>query len=244
MIGHFQTLLAGVVANPGCRISELPLLGEEERQRVLVEWNDTGRRFQHPNRCAHELFEEQVIRTPDAIALVSEDVQLSYCELNRRTNQLAHHLRQFGVGPEVRVAISMRRSPNLIVAILGIMKAGGAYVPIDPSYPSERLSFMFEDAGVPLILTAGKLSKMCSHSSRRRLTSTRSGIDRHPARSQPCASDHERQPGLCDLHIRFDWSAKGCAVDSPRTLQFGRSTDAGFWRDTEQPRVSILDCKL
>ena len=156
MIGHFQTLLAGVVANPSHRISELPLLGEEERQRLLVEWNETGREFAS-NLCAHQLFEEQVSRTPDAIALVSEDVQLSYYELNRRANQLAHHLRQFGVGPEERVAISMRRSPDMIVAMLGIMKAGGAYVPIDPSYPIERLSFMLEDAGVPVILTTGNL---------------------------------------------------------------------------------------
>ena len=156
MIDHFQTLLAGVVANPNQRISELPLLGDEERQRVVVEWNETSREFAS-NRGAHELFEEQVSRTPDAVALVSEDVQLSYYQLNRRANQLAHHLRQLGVGPEVKVAVSMRRSPDMIVAILGIMKAGGAFVPVDPSYPAERLTFMLEDAGAPFIVTAGNL---------------------------------------------------------------------------------------
>lgn len=156
LIEHFQTLLAAVVANPGCRISELPLLGEEERQRLLVELNQTQREFAS-DRCAHELFEEQAKRTPDAIALASEDVQLSYSELNRRTNQLAHYLRQLGVGPEVKVAVSMRRSPDLVVAILGIMKAGGAFVPLDSSYPTERLSFMLDDAGVPFILSAGNL---------------------------------------------------------------------------------------
>jgi amino acid adenylation domain-containing protein len=156
MIGHFQTLLAGVVANPGQRISELPLLSEGERHRLMVEWNETRREFA-ANRCAHELFEEQVSRTPDAVALLTENGHISYFELNRRANQLAHFLRQYGVGPEVKVAVSMRRSPEMIIAILGILKAGGAYVPIDPTYPSERLSFILEDASVPLVLTAGNL---------------------------------------------------------------------------------------
>ena len=155
LMGHFQTLLAAIVADPGCRISELPLLTDEERQ-CLLEWNETQREFAS-HRCVHELFEAQVSRTPDAVALVSEDVQLSYYELNRRANQLAHYLRQAGVGPEVKVAVAMRRSPDLIVAMLGILKAGGAFVPIDSSHPVERLSFLLEDAGVPFILTAGNL---------------------------------------------------------------------------------------
>jgi len=156
MISHFQTLLAGFVANPDQKISELSLLSEDERHQLLVEWNETRREFAE-NRCAHELFEEQVSRTPDVVALLTEKGHVSYLELNCRANQLAHYLREYGVGPEVKVAVSMRRSSEMIIAILGILKAGGAYVPIDPTYPSERLSFILEDAGVPLILTAGNL---------------------------------------------------------------------------------------
>jgi amino acid adenylation domain-containing protein len=152
MAGHFQQLLAGIVANPDRPLSELPMLTEAERQQLLVEWNQT--QVDYPkNYCIHELFEAQVERTPDAIAVVFEDQQLTYRELNAKANQLAHYLQTLGVGPEVLVGICVERSLEMAIGLLGILKAGGAYVPLDPAYPQERLTFMLEDARVPVLLT-------------------------------------------------------------------------------------------
>src|SRR5207244_2164357 len=131
LMGHFQNLLEGIVANPEQKISELPLLSEAERRKLLVEWNDT--RTDYPaNKCIQELFEQQVERTPDAVALICDNRQLSYRELNSQANRLAHYLRKCGVAADTRVAICMQRSPEMIVALLAILKAGGAYVPLDP----------------------------------------------------------------------------------------------------------------
>ena len=152
MLGHFRTLLESVAATPERRVSDLPLLTEAERQHLLVDWNDT--RVDCPkDLCIHQLFEVQVERTPDAIAVVLEDQQLTYDELNRQANQLAHNLRLLGVGPEVPVAICLKHSVEMIVGLLGILKAGGVYVPLDPAYPKERLAFMLKDAEAPVILT-------------------------------------------------------------------------------------------
>ena len=152
MAGHFQQLLEGIVANPDRPLSELPMLTEAERQQLLVEWNQT--QVDYPkDYCIHELFEAQVERTPDAIAVVFEDQQLTYRELNAKANQLAHYLQTLGVGPEVLVGICVERSLEMAIGLLGILKAGGAYVPLDPAYPQERLTFMLEDAQVPVLLT-------------------------------------------------------------------------------------------
>jgi non-ribosomal peptide synthetase component F len=148
MIAHFCALLEEVVANPSIRISALPLLTKSERRQVLVEWNDTSNDYPR-NKCLHELFEEQVERSPESIALVYQDNQLSYLELNRRANRLAHYIQRLGVGPEKRVGIFVERSIEMMVELLGALKAGGAYVPLDPNYPRERLSLMLEDAGSP-----------------------------------------------------------------------------------------------
>jgi amino acid adenylation domain-containing protein len=152
MVGHLQTLLEGIVANADQRISELPILTEGERHQLLVEWNET--KVDYPrDACIHELFEAQVERTPDRIAVVFEDKELTYRELNERANKLAHYLRKKGVGPEVLVGICMERSIEMVVGLLGILKAGGAYVPLDPAYPQERLSFMIRDTGLSFVLT-------------------------------------------------------------------------------------------
>lgn len=156
MAGHFLTLLEGIAANPERRIEELPLLGEKERHQLLVEWNDT--RADYPSdRCIHQLFEAQVERTPDAIAVVFEDKQLTYRELNERANQLAHYLQKLGVKPEVLVGICVERSLEMAIGILGTLKAGGAYVPLDPGYPPERLAFMLKDVQTPVLLTQNHL---------------------------------------------------------------------------------------
>jgi len=156
MTGHFQTLLEGVVANPAQPISTLPLLTEAEKYQLLVEWNDTQTDYPK-DACIHQLFEAQVERTPDAVAVVFKEEQLTYQELNCRANQLAHYLQTFGVGPEVLVGICVERSLLMVVGLLGILKAGGAYVPLDPVYPKERLDFMLEDAQVSVLLTEQQL---------------------------------------------------------------------------------------
>src|SRR5262249_42932906 len=142
-------------------IDELPLLTESERHQLLVEWNDTATDYPQ-DRCIHQLFEEQVTRTPYAVAVVFADERLSYRELDERANQLARHLRGLGVGPEAVVGLCLERSPEMVIALLAILKAGGAYLPLDPDYPRNRLSFMLADAGASVLVThsalAGRLS--------------------------------------------------------------------------------------
>jgi amino acid adenylation domain-containing protein len=156
MLGHFQTLLESIVANPEQRISDLSLLTVQERQELLIDWNDTKRDYPE-NKCFHQLFEAHVQKTPDAIALVFDKQQLTYRELNIRANQVAHHLQKLGVVPDVLVGICVERSLEMIVTLLGILKAGGAYLPLDPSLPQERLKFMLKDAQVSVLLTQEKL---------------------------------------------------------------------------------------
>ncbi|HET6364286.1 MAG TPA: amino acid adenylation domain-containing protein [Nitrospirota bacterium] len=138
-------------------VAEIPILTESERHQLLVAWNATETDHSR-GKCIHELFEEQVERTPDAIALSYEGEGLTYSELNRRANQLAHYLRKLGVGPEVLVGICMERSLEMVVGLLGILKAGGAYVPMDTDFPAERLAYLVEDARVPVVLTQQKLA--------------------------------------------------------------------------------------
>lgn len=156
MAEHFQVLLAGIVANPDCNIAQLPLLTEAERHQLLVEWNNTTAAYPR-DKCLHQLFEEQVEQTPDAVAVVFGDEELTYRQLNARANQLAHHLQTLGVKPEVRVGIFLERSLEMAVGLFGVLKAGGAWVPLDVSYPQERLSYMLSNAGVKIILSQDKL---------------------------------------------------------------------------------------
>ncbi|NEQ77289.1 MAG: amino acid adenylation domain-containing protein [Okeania sp. SIO2C9] len=164
MSGHLSTMLVEIVTNPHISISELPLLTDKERHQLLVEWNDTQVNYPK-DKCIHQLFEEQVERTPDAVAVVFEERQLTYHELNCQANQLAHYLQTLGVAPEVLVGICVERSVEMVVGLLGIIKAGGAYVPLDPSSPAERLSYILEDAAVPiLVATKSVLSDLPQHS--------------------------------------------------------------------------------
>ncbi|MCZ8118403.1 MAG: amino acid adenylation domain-containing protein [Microcystis sp. LE18-22.4A] len=161
--GHFLNLLGGIAANPQARISQLPLLTESETNQLLIEWNNT--QVDYPEyKCIHQLFEEQVKRTPDAVAVVCSQQQLTYNELNCRANQLAHYLRKLGVKPDELVGICLERSLDMIVGLLGILKAGGAYLPLDPDYPSERLQFAIADAQLSLLLTQeGLIDKLPEH---------------------------------------------------------------------------------
>ena len=155
MVGHFQTLLVGIVETPQQPIHDLPLLTKPEYQQLMA-WNNTAVAYPQ-DQCIHQLFEAQVEKRPDAIAVVFENQQLTYRELNTKVNQLAHYLQTLGVKPEVLVGICVERSVEMIIGLLGILKAGGAYVPLDPSYPQERLAFILEDALVSVLLTVDKL---------------------------------------------------------------------------------------
>ncbi|MEP0858565.1 amino acid adenylation domain-containing protein [Trichocoleus sp. DQ-U1] len=196
MLGHFQTLLESIAANPNQRLADLPILTAAERYQLLVEFNQTqyystdltpqppslrgkgvhdapllagegqGERltqeYCYPTKsqmgqCIHQLFEKQIEQTPDAVAVIFDNQQLTYTELNNRANQLAHYLQKLGVKPEVLVGVCMERSLEMVIGLLGILKAGGAYVPLDPKYPQERLAFMLEDTQASVLLTQQQL---------------------------------------------------------------------------------------
>ena len=156
MIGHFQTLLGSIIANPDQRIGELPLLTPTEHQLIHIEWHRHQKAYPQ-DRCLHQLFEEQVAKTPEAIAVVFEDQTITYRQLNQKANQLAHYLQKQGIKPDHLVGICIERSPEMIVGILGILKAGGAYVPLDPTYPQQRLTDILIDSQVDCLLTQAHL---------------------------------------------------------------------------------------
>ena len=176
MAGHYQTLLESITANPGQRISDLQLLTKKEQHQILVTWNNT--QVDIPGDITlTRMFETQVELTPYAAAVLFEDEILTYCELNNRVNQLAHHLRKLGVGPEIVVPICMERSLEMVIGIYGILKAGGAYIPLDPEYPKERLAFILEDIQTGLVLTQQRLAgRLPNHGSKKVIGS---GSDRY-----------------------------------------------------------------
>jgi amino acid adenylation domain-containing protein len=223
MAGHFHTVLEGIVADPEQRLSELPLLTAAERHQLLEEWNDTKTDYPR-DKCIHHLFEEQVERVPDATALVCEDQLMTYRELNRRANQLAHFLQAQGVGPDAMVGICVERSFKMVIGVLGILKAGGAYVPLDPVYPEKRLAFILQDSEVPISLTHNRVNKCLPEShtrilnldterealSREREDNPISGAeDDHPAYIIYTSGSTGVPKGVIGLHRgavnRFNW---------------------------------------
>ncbi len=162
-LGHYQTLLEGAVAAPDRPLSELPLLTAAERHQLFVEWNATATAYPR-QACIHTLFEAQVARTPEAVAVVWDEQSLTYAELNRRANRVAHHLRRIGVARGRFVGVFMNRSPELIVALLGILKAGAAYVPLDLASPADRIAHMLQDADLAVLVTeSGMLDRLPGH---------------------------------------------------------------------------------
>jgi amino acid adenylation domain-containing protein/FkbH-like protein len=152
LLAHYQTLLQSAVSHPDTEVRRLPLLLPEERRQLLSEWNSTQADF--PNDlCVHQLLEAEASLNPSRIAASFEGLQIIYGDLNQRANQVAHHLRTLGIGPDDLVGLCVERSLEMLVGLLGILKAGGAYVPVDPSYPRERISFMLTDAGVKSVVT-------------------------------------------------------------------------------------------
>jgi len=157
MLEHYHSLLRGVAESPEQPISRIPMLGEEERHRIVVKWNDTAQPC--ALTCVHEMFESQAARTPDAVAVAFGNKSLTYDQLNRRANQLAQYLRKQEIGPGSLVGICMERSLEMIIAVLGTLKAGAAYVPLDPDYPRDRLAFMLEDSAARMLLTQESLAQ-------------------------------------------------------------------------------------
>ena len=162
-LSYWKSLLDAMAADDGLPVGRLPLLPEAERATVLVDWNATEADYPK-DTCIHELFEAQAARTPDAVAVVHGDVELTYAELNAKANRLAHYLRGLGVTPDARVAICVERSLDMVVGLLAILKAGGAYVPLDPAYPADRLAFMLKDSAPVALLTRAKVKEALSES--------------------------------------------------------------------------------
>ncbi|MDT9701854.1 amino acid adenylation domain-containing protein, partial [Streptomyces sp. P17] len=179
LAGHFQNLLASVVADPTASLSDLDMLSDTEKHQLVVEWNDTAADFPH-DRCIHELVESHAAARPEAPAVVFGDQELTYAQLNAKANQLAHHLRTLGVGPDTLVAVCLERSPDMIIALLGVLKAGGAYVPLDPQYPAERLAFMLADTAAPVLLTQSNLRDQLPDHSAQTVCVDTAPITRYP----------------------------------------------------------------
>ncbi len=213
MLGHFLRLLEGSVADPEQRIAELPLLTDAEQHQLLVAWNDT--QVDYPrDLCVHELFQRQAQRTPDAVAVAFEEQQVTYRELNKRANQLAHYLRSLGAEPEILVGLCMKRSVEWVVGLLGILKSGAAFVPMDPTYPSKRLAFMLQNAQASLVVTSEELLDRLSGYSGRSVC-----LDRGDG---SIARESEQDPGggLSPAHIAYmvftsgsTGSPKGVMID-------------------------------
>ena len=155
MLEHFRVLLVAAVANPEGHVLQLPLLTNDERDRILLEFNDT--KAVYPDVCVHDLVTRRAAQQPDSVAIVFGAERITYRDLNSRANQIANYLIKHGAGPDVLIGIFARRTPALLAGILGILKAGSAYVPIDPSYPKDRLQYILEDARAPIVLTENSL---------------------------------------------------------------------------------------
>ncbi|AUX33042.1 MULTISPECIES: non-ribosomal peptide synthetase/type I polyketide synthase [Sorangium] len=181
LLGHWAALLGGAASDPAQPVSELPILTEEERRTLLFGWNSGGE-FDPPRDRLHERVEAHARRAPSAVAAAFEGRRLTYAELDRRSNQIAHLLRASGAGPDVPIGVCLERSLEMIVALLGVLKSGAAYVPLDPSYPEERLAFLLEDTRVPVILTEGRFAARLRSGSARVvcLDADRAVIERQP----------------------------------------------------------------
>ncbi|MGH7267127.1 MAG: non-ribosomal peptide synthetase, partial [Candidatus Rokuibacteriota bacterium] len=188
LLGRFGTLLDGIGTGREARWWQLPLATAAERHQLLVEWNDTRQNYP-AGRTVHGLFAAQEAETPDAVAVEFEDQQLTYRELDRRANQLAHYLRASGVGPDVRVAVAVERSLEMVVALLGVLKAGGAYLPLDPTWPRKHLAFMLEDSAATVLLTQ--------------------------RRAPPCGLPTAGSAGMPVVRVDADWSEIARASDAP-----------------------------
>ncbi|MET0399177.1 MAG: non-ribosomal peptide synthase/polyketide synthase, partial [Longimicrobiaceae bacterium] len=242
MAGHLEVLLEAMAADPSRRLAEVPLLGGAERAQLLEAWNDTAADFPR-GRCVHELFAEQAARTPDAPAVLADDRALTYAELERGANRLAHHLRRLGVGPEARVGLLVERSADLLVALLGILKAGGAYVPLDPASPPARWSALLADAGAPVLVTqahlAGRLDGWAGAVVR--LDADRESVAREPG-DAPAAGVRPRNLAYVLYTSGSTGAPKGVLVEHRSVLNLAAALDRAVYSRrgaAASPRVSM-----
>ena len=237
-LGHFEVLLEGITANPDQAIADLPILTPAERQQIVVDWNRTE--VEYPRtRSLHQFIEEQVEKTPDAPALVFESKQLTYRELNARANQLAHHLRKMGVGPEVLVGICAERSLEMVIGLLGIVKAGGAYVPLDPDHPRDRLAAVIEDAAPPVLLTQEHLLDVLpAHNAPVICLDRDWKLDERRVDGESQVHHDWKRSGVCDFHFRIDGQAEGSAERPRRHCEPAAVDAACVWPERQRPRVA------
>jgi hypothetical protein len=247
LLGHYRTLVEGIASGPDARISDLPLLTEPERRQMLVEWNATALEVPE-GRCVHELVAEQAARDPEALAVRDGEQALTYGELNRLANRLAHFLRAREVGPDVAVGLCTERGVDLVVGALGVLKAGGAYVPLDPTYPRERLVFMLEDADVGVLLTqehllgllgeAGGAEVLCLDRDASRIAAE---SEANPTRTAgpenlayviygPCRSRAQGSMRACGSCGRIWREARACTCRARRCGRRRRRCGTGWWR--------------
>ncbi|MBI4662222.1 MAG: AMP-binding protein [Verrucomicrobia bacterium] len=260
MLNHYQTLLQSILANPAARLSELTLLGEEEKSYLLRELNETRREFP-ASKLVHQLLEEQARRTPERVAVVFEDRQLTYEELTDRAAQLARHLEALGVGPEVRVGIFMERSLEMVVALIGVLKAGGAYLPLDLRYPKDRLAYLLSDARPAVILAQREwLSDLPSHeakivclgpeddapggSGRRTAHDSSSSLEVLQGTSANCSSSSSSPAVTTDANLAYVLYTSG-STGRPKGVEVSHRSVVNFLLSMrEQPGLSSEDVLL
>ncbi|WP_405150351.1 amino acid adenylation domain-containing protein [Sphaerisporangium sp. NBC_01403] len=191
LAGHFQALVTGFVSAPQSPLSQISMLTDAERRQMLVEWNDTAGPFP-AERTIHELVAEQAATRPDDPAVIHGHQVLTHRQLNARANQLAHHLRSHGIGPEDLIAVYLDRTPDLIITLLAILKAGAAYVPLDPEYPTERLTYMLHDTAAPLVITQHSLAqRLPGHATHLLIDTHWPQVETHPTTDpEPLAGPH------------------------------------------------------
>lgn len=231
-LARIDAVLAGMIARPESPLLALSLVGEVERQALVVDWNRTDTAYDR-NACVHQLIEQQVARTPDAVALVCANEELTYSELNRRANRLAHLLIAKGVGPDVPVGVCIERSNLMVIAVLAVHKAGGAYIPMDPGYPAKRLAYTVEDSGVGLVLADSELAVTIAG----RATVIRADLS--PDVNQPDANPSRPVPPRSLAYIMYTSGStgnpKGVMVEHGNVVNFFAGmdqrlgTDAGVW---------------
>jgi amino acid adenylation domain-containing protein len=231
-LAHWQTLLRGLVADDSACVARLPLLTEPEQQHLLIAFNNTATPFPH-ERCIHQLFEEQVDRTPEATALVFEDTLLTYSELNALANRIAHQLIAVGVRKNSRVAIALPRGIDMVVALLATLKAGGAYVPLDPDYPAERLAYMLDDCRPRVVLTHTAVQERLP-ASRALLTATVLELDDSGNWAhQPTHNPEPAELGLMPSHLAYVIYTSG-STGLPKGVMVAHRNAVHIWAALER----------